>query len=174
MNPLKKAAAISTLSLALILPGIAQADNTKPMDSGMNSNKESSIMMDSKMMDNSKQNGMMMNGMMMMNDMAYVPLRLLAETLGYTLTWNGADQSITMTYMGMKQSMDMDMSMTDKTNETMNDSYMVKVMLNSKDIMIGMDKKMLAHAPMSMGGITYVTKEFINMYLLAPFMMKSM
>ncbi|WP_054939538.1 stalk domain-containing protein [Paenibacillus ihuae] len=167
MNPLKKAAAISTLSLALILPGIAQADSTKPMDSGMNSNKDSSMMMDSKMMDNSKH-----NGMMMMNGMAYVPLRLLAETLGYTLTWNGADQSITMTYMGMTQSMDMDMA--DKTNETMNDRYMVKVMLNSKDVMIGMDKRMLAHAPMNMGGITYVTKEFVNMYLLAPFMMKSM
>ncbi|MFD1776953.1 copper amine oxidase N-terminal domain-containing protein [Paenibacillus rhizophilus] len=170
MNPMKKAAAVSTLSIVLLLPGIAQADTMKPMDSGRNSSKAPNMMME--------QNKMMGTGnqtdMMMMNGIAYVPLRLLAETLGYMIMWNGDDQSITLTYMGMDMGMGMDMDMSDNPDQAMKDMYTVKVMLDSKDIMVGMDKKMLAHAPIRMNGKTYVTKDFISMYLLAPFMMKSM
>ncbi|TBL70905.1 copper amine oxidase N-terminal domain-containing protein [Paenibacillus thalictri] len=188
MNPMKKAAAVSVLSLALMLPGIAQANEMmmKPAAGEMGTDMGSSMSTDMSSGMMNMNNGMAMDGKMMgtgskaemmMNGTTYVPLRMFAETLGYKVIWNGDERSITMTYMNMGMDKGMGTAMPDKTGQAMmdmKDMYMVKIMLDSKDIMIGMDKNMLKNAPMLMDGEVYVTQDFIPMYLLAPFMMKSM
>jgi len=164
MKTMKKVAAISVLSVALLLPGISQASEMKPMESGM-------MMQQDKPMES----GMMMQQEKMTDivDMTnYIPLRMFAETLGYSIMWDDMDRSITLTYMGLD--MQMGMGMTDESKKPMEAKYMIKIMLDSKSAMVGMDQKMMAHAPMLMDGTTYVTRDFIAVYLLAPFMMQPM
>ncbi|REE88551.1 copper amine oxidase-like protein [Paenibacillus taihuensis] len=170
MFKMNKAVAVSVLAMSLLVPSIAEAKDVMPMQS------KSSTMMDQ---------GQMMNT----NNL--VPLRMFAETLGYTIMWNKADRSITLTYMGtdmdmdmtmdgamgdgMTMGMDMDMDMTAQSDKmAMNAMYKIKLMFDSKSIMVGMDNKMMEHAPMLMDGKVYVSKDVVMKYLLAPFMMKSM
>jgi hypothetical protein len=190
MIAIKKTAAASILSLSLLFPGFVYADGMGAMNGTMSTTMDQGMKMDSADMPG-----------MMMESMDYVPLRQFADALGYKVMWNAADRSITMTFIGMNMDMGMGnkgMGMSMGTDKSMNmnmdvnmDSsmgmtgdmetdmgmasmYTVKVFLDSKDIYIGMEKQMLAHAPVVMNGKACVTKDFIAKYLLAPFMMQSM
>ncbi|MBM7565840.1 stalk domain-containing protein [Paenibacillus sacheonensis] len=155
MIKMKRTIAASVLAMALLVPGIAEAKDMMPMET-----KSSTMMEQDKMMD--------------MNNV--VPLRMFAETLGYKIMWDMKDRSITLTYMGtdMNMGMNAEKEMSDKSPMMMSDRYTIKLMLDSKAIMVGMDKKMLKQAPMLMNGKVYISKEVVTMYLLAPFMMNSM
>jgi len=157
MNKIKKWTAVSALSFSLLIPGLAHAEDMKPMGS----NTGSGMGMTMGMSDNTD--------MMMKNGKAYVPLRMLAETLGYQVMWNKDDKSITLKYSGMG------MGMMDKSNNNMmKDMYTVKIMVDSTKVMVGMDTMMLDNAPTFMNNHVYVPKDFIAKYLLTPFEAKSM
>ncbi|MBO9606806.1 MAG: copper amine oxidase N-terminal domain-containing protein [Paenibacillaceae bacterium] len=167
MRTMKKAAAVAALSLALVVPGVSLASDMKPMKTGEEMGGMTS-------MSGGMNGGMtsMDNGMAGMMDMSgYVPLRLFAETLGYKLMWDGGDRSITLTFAGMDM---MDMDMMNMDMKDMKDKYMLKLMLDSTAVTVGMERQTLAHAPVLMDGTTYVGKDFIARYLLSPFMMDTM
>ncbi|QHW31122.1 hypothetical protein GZH47_09825 [Paenibacillus rhizovicinus] len=157
MVKMKKALAVSVLSVALLIPGIAQAQEMGSMEPKSDTMMEQSAMMDMKEL---------------------VPLRMFADTLGYSIMWNKDDRSITLTYMGMNMGMSSmmgaveDMQMSNQPQMSMDDRYTIKLMLDSKVIMVGMDKKMLKQSPMLMHGSVYISKDIVTSYLLAPFMMK--
>lgn len=162
MLNMKKTMAVSVLSAALLIPGIAQARDMGAMEAKPDAMMEQSAMMEpSAMMD--------MKG--------FVPLRMFAETLGYSIMWNKDDRSITLTYMntGMNMSVaDAAMQMSSQPEMSMNAMYTITLMADSNVIMVGTDKKMLKQSPMLMHGIVYISKDVVTSYLLAPFMMKSM
>lgn len=156
MLNMKKTMAVSVLSAALLIPGIAQARDMGAMEAKPDAMMEPSAMMDMK---------------------GFVPLRMFAETLGYSIMWNKDDRSITLTYMntGMNMSVaDAAMQMSSQPEMSMNAMYTITLMADSNVIMVGTDKKMLKQSPMLMHGIVYISKDVVTSYLLAPFMMKSM
>ncbi|MGG1519239.1 stalk domain-containing protein [Paenibacillus oryzisoli] len=132
---------------------------------------------------------------MMKDGMELVPLRQVAESLGYQVSWMGETRSITLSKMmmddkGMMQDKSMmddkgmmqDKSMMDdkgmmQDKSMMDDKGMMqdKSMMDSKGIMLQIDSKtlqiggmteMVMYAPVLIDSTTYVTKSFIDMYLL--------
>ncbi|WP_199614581.1 stalk domain-containing protein [Paenibacillus alkalitolerans] len=150
MNKLQRTAALSMLSLALVVPGVAAAEDMKGMKMQV---------------DYSKVDVMMKNGMEL------VPLRTIAESLGYTVMWNGDERSISLMYAVMKDDKMMDDKMMDDKMMD-NKDYTVKFSVNSDKFMAGMMEKMFSYKPVVMNGTTYVTKDFVEMYLASPAMMK--
>jgi hypothetical protein len=61
-----------------------------------------------------------------------------------------------------------DMSMTDQSMTRM---YSVNIMIGSKSATVDTMKTMLADAPVVIGNKTYVTKDFVDMYLAGHAMM---
>lgn len=90
MNKFQKVTGLSILTLTLLAPGWAGAEEMKDMKS-------------MKMMaDYSKVSVMMKDGMEL------VPLRSIAEPLGYRVQWNGAEQSVSLSYGQMMGGIIMD------------------------------------------------------------------
>jgi hypothetical protein len=139
--------AVSALALTLAAPGVAAADES---------------MMAAKV-DYSKADVMNKDGMEL------VALRGLAESLGYTVTWNEMERSVTLTH-GMAEGGMADGSMTDKsmTDKDMGGMYAVKITIGSKTATVAMKEQMLADAPVIIDNKTYVTKTFVDMYLASP------
>ncbi|MFD0696035.1 stalk domain-containing protein [Paenibacillus sp. GCM10027628] len=103
-----------------------------------------------------------------------VPLRQVAEALGYKVMWNGENRSVMLTKMRMEDGKTMDdKKMEDKKMDdmTMKDGSMsmmdsIAIQIDSKTIMIGKMEAMLMSAPTIMNDKTYVSKEFVDMYLV--------
>lgn len=180
MKGFQRWTAVSAIALTLAVPAVAAAD-----EKGMMTAK----------IDYSKADVMMKDGMEL------VALRQLAESLGYTVTWDDTERSVTLTSgmtmgggdkgMTDKQMNDKDMtdksmtdtgmadkSMTDKgmadmgmTDKSMADMYTVKITVGSKTATIAMKEQMLTYAPVIVDNKTYVTKTFIDMYLAEHAMM---
>jgi hypothetical protein len=173
MNNIQRWVAISALALTLAVPAVAAAD-----DMGMMTGK----------VDYSKADVMMMDGMEL------VALRPMAESLGYTVTWNDEERSVRLTYGMMDKSMTdksmmnggmMDKSMTDKSmmnggmmDQGMTDKsmmsdgmYTVTIMIGSKAAMVSIKQQMLPYAPVILNSKTYVTKTFVDTYLAGHGMM---
>ncbi|OPH56138.1 hypothetical protein BC351_28620 [Paenibacillus ferrarius] len=90
-----------------------------------------------------------------------VPLRQIAESLGFKVTWNGESRSVTL----MKSTM----MMEDKSKD-MGTGFMIRI--DSTTIKAGDMDNMLMTAPMIVNDMTYVPKEFVDTYLLKEMMMK--
>ncbi len=159
MNRTNKTIAVSLLAAALMIPGLASAaEMTMKVD-------YSKFMMVEK------------------NGETWVPLRQIAESLGYTVNWSKAN-GIMLTKKEMMEDMkDMESKEDMKDMKDMKDMedmemmpkvYMITLMPGHKDFMIGMDKMMLMQAPMVMKNTTYVTKDFIEKYLITPTTMTNM
>ncbi|WP_248928248.1 stalk domain-containing protein [Paenibacillus hamazuiensis] len=98
MNRMAKVMFGSVVALMLVTPGWAAAEEMKP---SVNYGKAD---------------------MMMKDGMEFVALRTAAESLGYTVVWNGEDQSVTLTLGKMTGDKIMDGKMADKTmNDKMNE-----------------------------------------------------
>ncbi len=107
----------------------------------------------------------------------WVPLRQIAKSLGYEVMWDKMGK-VTLTEKMMMEPMS---EMEAKDGESMNmnemkpQPYMVSIMIGKKEFMVGMDKMTFAYAPIVMKNTTYVTKSFVEKYLLKPMtMMESM
>jgi hypothetical protein len=137
MKPWKKWTAVSVIAFSLVMPGFAHAEDM--MMKTFNYTGVETVMKDGK-------------------DLA--PLRQVAESLGYKVTWNDMDSSIALSKLP---------KMDDKKMDT---SYSVTIKIASKTIMVGTTEKMLDYAPTIIKDKTYVTKEFVDMYLLNDMMMK--
>ncbi|WP_167747211.1 stalk domain-containing protein [Cohnella luojiensis] len=138
MNKKMKTMAVSLLAACLMIPGFASAAE-------MNMKVDYSKFM-----------------MVEKNGETWVPLRQIASSLGYTVTWSKME-GIMLTKKAMMQDVkDMDM---------MAEVYTITLMPGHKDFMVGMDKMMLMQAPIVMKNTTYVTKDFIETYLVTPMMM---
>ncbi|SDO82414.1 Copper amine oxidase N-terminal domain-containing protein [Paenibacillus sp. yr247] len=104
------------------------------------------------------------------------PLRQIAESLGFKVTWNDENRSVTLT----KPKMIDDISMMDdkKTEDkTMKDKNMdmgtvITILIDSKTIKVGGMEDMLMVAPTIVTDKTYVPKEFVDTYLLKEIKMK--
>lgn len=157
MKKMMKWAAVSVLAAAIMVPSLASAAEMKTM------------------VDYSKVAVVMKDGQ------SLVPLRQVAESLGYQVTWTKS--AIVLTKNVMMPSMEsMKGNMEDKSDKNdMNEMadkndmkdmktmpYKVSIMLGSKNIWVGMDKKMLTYAPISIKNKAYVTKECVEMYLANP------
>jgi hypothetical protein len=167
---MKKWAIWSTTALiaaAIVVPGAVSAADI----SGVNDMKP--------MYDYSKVEVMKKDGMDL------VPLRAIAESLGYQVQWNNTDRSVTLTKgdtgmdgMTDKPMMDKpvaeklmtDKPMTDKP--MMMDKTMITVKVDSKTVSVNGMEKMLMSPVMIMNDKTYVSKELVDMYLLMSGMMK--
>jgi hypothetical protein len=155
MNKLTKLAASTLLALTLLTPGLAAADDMKAM------------------VDYSKVD------IMKKDNMDIVPLRQLAETLGFNVTWNGMDRSITLT-LGSMTGDTMDSSMMSDKNkddkkmdgDMKSTTYSITIKIDSKNAMVDMKDSMLTFAPIIINNKTYVSKDFIEMYLANQMMMK--
>lgn len=90
------------------------------------------------------------------------PLRQIAESLGYKVTWNGKARSVTL----MKMMMEDKTMMEDKAmmDMTMEDTFVIHI--DKKTIMVGGMNEMLMNAPAFVNGTVYVPKAFIDTYLL--------
>lgn len=152
MNKMVKMMAVSLLAASLLVPGLASAAE---MQMKVDYSKFSVIEKDGE---------------------TWVPLRQIANSLGYTVMWSKT-AGITLTKELMMEEMmeemkDMEMKeMEMKEMEMMPKVYMITLMTGKKDFMVGMDKRMLMHAPMIMKNTTFVTKDFIEKYLVNPMMM---
>jgi hypothetical protein len=166
MNKFSKIAASTLLTLTLLAPALAAADEMKAK------------------VDYSKVE------VMMKDNMDLVPLRQLAEAYGFQVKWNNDDRSVTLTLSTMMDDKSMtDKSMTDKKmDDTMTDkdmkdkdmkdkpmadmAYTITIKIDDAKFMVGMSDKMLSHAPVIINNKTYVTKDFVETYLAAQMMMK--
>ncbi|WP_208607631.1 stalk domain-containing protein [Paenibacillus pectinilyticus] len=104
---------------------------------------------------------------MMKDGTELVPLRQVAESLGFKVTWQDATRSIVLTKMMMG---DMgDKKMDDKG--MMGDKHMMMgstfvIQIDSMTIQDGGMAGMLMYAPMLINSMTYVPKAFVDTYLL--------
>lgn len=108
---------------------------------------------------------------MMKDGTELVPLRQIAESLGFKVTWQAETSSIVLAKMMMedKGMMD-DKSMMEDKNMMKDKSMMtgssIVIQIDSMTIKAeGMDG-MLMYAPMLINSMTYVPKAFVDMYLL--------
>jgi hypothetical protein len=157
---MSKLAAASLLAVAIMVPGVAGAAGmTMKADNGNVTVVEK-------------------------DGQSLVPLRQIAESLGYSVMWT--KKSIVLTKSIMMEtkepvmedkatagSMDMkEMNESKAMNKEMSGTpYTVTVMPGSKNAMVGMDKKMLTYAPTYIQDKAYVTKAFVDMYLASPMRM---
>ncbi|UJF32428.1 copper amine oxidase N-terminal domain-containing protein [Paenibacillus hexagrammi] len=147
MKSWKKIAVISMVVFAVALPGAASAEES--MMAGYDYTKVNTIMKDG---------------------MELVPLREIAESLGYQVIWGDENRSITI---NDKKDMMMDDSMKDKTMDGMMEkghSWMLQI--GSTSMKDGEAEVMLEVAPMIVNDMTYVPKEVVDQHLLQPMMMK--
>jgi hypothetical protein len=146
MKTWKKAMVVSLVVCTLALPGMASAEE-----------------MMAKKFNYSGIETMMKDGTEL------VPLREIAESLGFKVTWNGESRSVILTKMMMedKGMMD-DKKMEDKTkNESMmkmGNTFVIQI--DSKTIKVGMMEDMLMFAPTILNDMTYVPKELVDTYLI--------
>ncbi|MBD0383583.1 copper amine oxidase N-terminal domain-containing protein [Paenibacillus sedimenti] len=146
MRTWKKMIAVTMVACTLALPGLANAEEM--------------------MMPKFNYSGI---ETMTKDGVELVPLRQVAETLGFKVTWNGEKRSVTL--MKMKMMMD-DKKMEDKKmgDMTMKDDSMsmmdgIAIHIDSKTIMAGNMEAMLMYAPTIINDKTYVSKDFVDMYL---------
>ncbi|NOU75261.1 hypothetical protein GC098_28380 [Paenibacillus sp. LMG 31458] len=146
MKRWKKAMVVSLVACTLALPGLASAEE-----------------MMAKKFNYSGIETMMKDGTEL------VPLREIAESLGFKVTWNGENRSVTLTKMMMedKGMMD-DKKMEDKTkNESMmkmGNTFVIQI--DNKAIKVDMMDEMLMFAPTILNDKTYVPKELVDTYLI--------
>ncbi|MDR6554194.1 stalk domain-containing protein [Paenibacillus qinlingensis] len=100
---------------------------------------------------------------MMKDGTELVPLRQVAESLGFKVTWLDEAHSIVLAKMG-------DMGMKDDKGK-MEDKGMMKgqmfsIQIDSKMITVDGIEGMLMYTPMLIGSMTYVPKSFVDTYLL--------
>jgi hypothetical protein len=112
-------------------------------------------------MQDMKMKEMSMKDMKMMDGKKWMPLRMMAEKCGYMVKWNDKDHSITL--MSSK---------TMNDNKKMMKMNKIRFMIGSKKIMMDGTEKMVMDAPMLIDNRTYVTQEFIDMFLPMANMMK--
>ncbi|NOU99593.1 stalk domain-containing protein [Paenibacillus planticolens] len=99
------------------------------------------------------------------------PLRKIAESLGFQVTWNEMNRSITLMksmMMDDKKMMDEKSNMQDKTmmDKNMDMGGAITIQIDSQTFLVGMKKEMLMVAPTIVNDMAYVPKEFIDTYLL--------
>lgn len=140
--------AAAALALTIAVPGVGAAANDMGMKAKVDYNKVD---------------------MMMKDGMELVALRQVAESLGYVVTWNDMERSVTLTrsMMGMTDTGMPDKNMTDKNmmDKSMMDMYTVKIVIGSKTATVAMKENMLAYEPVILDNKTYVSKAFVDMYL---------
>lgn len=145
MRKIMKCLTVSMLATALMVPGLVSAADMKTK------------------VDYSKVTVVQKNGE------SWVPLRQVADSLGYSVKWNKMGITLTMKMM-MDEDMDKEMDKEMNGMEMKPKPYTITLMPGSKTLMIGMDKVMLEDAPIVMKYTTYVTKAFIETYLANPMM----
>lgn len=102
------------------------------------------------------------------------PLRQIAESLGFQVTWNDMTRTVTlMKSMDDKKMME-DKNRQDKmmTDKSMNMGGTIMLHIDSKTISVGNKEEMLMVTPTIVNDMTYVSKEFIDTYLLEKMIMK--
>jgi hypothetical protein len=149
MNKLSKIAAATVLTLTLLAPGLAAAatDSMKAMVDYSDVRVES------------------------MDKLELVPLREMAEKLGFEVNWDAKAHFITLTCTKQMSMIANDSKMMDDS-KMMNSIYMVKVKVGSKKITVDGVEKILTKAPVTLSNKTYVSKAFVEMYLANQAMMK--
>lgn len=148
----KKAMVVTLVACTLALPGLASAE-------GMMAKKFNYSGIETMMKDGTE----------------LVPLREIAESLGFKVTWNGEARSVTLTKIMLedKGMMD-DIKMEDKgmmEDKTMKENMMTMettfvIRIDSKTIKVGMMDDMLMFAPTILNDMTYVPKELVDTYLM--------
>ncbi|AJY73874.1 copper amine oxidase N-terminal domain-containing protein [Paenibacillus beijingensis] len=166
MNKWKKTAGVTVLSMALGFPAAVSAAG---MSAGSMTGKEMTMqdmtmkdmtMKDMTMKDMSASDKYKGASMMTLNGMSYVSLRQVAMNLGYTVMWDPMDKSVTL-------------SCTVKAKEMMDKKYTIKLMAGSTKIWVNGKEMMLNAAPMEKMGTTYVSKGFVEIYLVKMMSMMS-
>jgi len=142
MNKLTKIAATTVLTLTLLAPGLAAANEMKAMVDYSNVK------------------------VVTMGKVELVPLREIAEKLGYEVNWDAKTHFIVLTCTKMGDSMMM------ADSKKMGTKYTVKIKIGSKKVTVDMAEKMISNAPTIMSSKTYVSKAFVEMYLANQTMMK--
>ncbi|BFT69474.1 stalk domain-containing protein [Paenibacillus sp. P36] len=102
------------------------------------------------------------------------PLRQIAESLGFKVTWNEGARSVTLTKMMMEDKGMMDDKKKDDKammdDKTMKDNMMVGntfvLQIDNKSVKVGDTDDMLMYAPSIINDMTYVPKTFIDTYLV--------
>lgn len=151
MKTWKKAMAITMVACTLAIPSLASAEE-----------------MMTKKFDYSQVTTMMKDGAEL------APLRQIAESLGFKVTWNGEIRSVTLTKMMEDKGMMDDKKMNDKDmkdDKTTKDNMMAigstfVIQIDNKTIKVGGMDDMLMYAPAIINDMTYVPKAFIDTYLL--------
>jgi hypothetical protein len=95
-------------------------------------------------------------------------LRQASEMYGYSIEWNDMERSVTLAYMDkMDDSMmgDDTMMKDDNDNMMMPAGKMIKLWIDSKEIMIDGMKVTLGTAPAIYDGSTYVVEALITKYM---------
>ncbi|WP_240421781.1 copper amine oxidase N-terminal domain-containing protein [Paenibacillus periandrae] len=95
---------------------------------------------------------------MMKDGAELAPLRQIAESLGFKVTWNGEPRSITLTKVMMEGKGMMNNMMA------RGDTFVLQI--DSKTIKVGGMDEMLMSAPSIIDDMTYVPKAFIDTYLV--------
>jgi hypothetical protein len=151
MKNWKRWTAASVLALTIAMPGFANADDM--MAKKFNYSGIETVMNDG---------------------MDLAPLRQVAESLGFKVTWNDMDRSILLNKVPSMDGKMMDKKTEDKpmADKMMDMGYSVKIQISNKTIMVGAKENMIAYAPMIINDKAYVTKDFVDMYLLNEMMMK--
>ncbi|KRE45791.1 copper amine oxidase N-terminal domain-containing protein [Paenibacillus sp. Soil724D2] len=141
MKTWKKAMVVSLAACTLALPGLASAEE-------MSAKKFNYSGIE----------------MMMKEGTEFVPLRQIAESLGFKVTWNGEARSVTL----MKMMMEDKGRMEDKTMKEnmmeMGNTFVIQI--DSKVIKVGMMDNMLMSEPTILNDMTYVPKELVDIYLV--------
>jgi hypothetical protein len=147
MKKMMKWTAVSVLAAAIMVPSLASAAEMKMM---VDYTKVAVVMKDGQ---------------------SLVPLRQVAESLGYQVSWTKSAIVLTKNVMvSSKESTMKDMKDMSDMNEMKAAPYKVSIMLGSKNVWVGMDKKMLTYAPVTIKNTAYVTKECMDMYIANPMM----
>lgn len=141
MKRWEKAMVISLIACTLALPGLASAEE-----------------MMAKKFNYSGIETMMKDGTEL------VPLREIAESLGFKVTWNGETRSVTLTKMMMEDSGMMEDKTMKENMMVMGNTFVIQI--DSKTIKVGMVDDMLMFAPTILNDMTYVPKELVDTFLL--------
>ncbi|OAS24395.1 hypothetical protein A8708_09270 [Paenibacillus oryzisoli] len=108
---------------------------------------------------------------MMKDGMELVPLRQVAESLGFKVTWQDDTHSIVLTTMdgkGMMEDKNMmdDKGMMEDKDKSMMMGHTFHIQIDSKKITADGKEGMLTYSPMLIDSMTYVPKSFVEMYFL--------
>lgn len=98
------------------------------------------------------------------------PLRQIAESLGFKVSWNEGARSVTLTKMMMEDKGMMDDNKKDDKammdDKTMMAGNTFVLQIDNKSIKVGGTDDMLMFAPSIINDMTYVPKAFIDTYLV--------